>query len=317
MLGYDEDAAAYAALAEKIKAAIFREYFSQTGRLACNTQAAYINALKFNLYPDRDKIIEGLNRRFELDLYKIKCGFAGAPQLCTVLAEQGLFDLAYDFLFNEEFPGWIYEVNLGATTLWERWNSVSPDGTIADNEMNSLNHYSYGSVSEFLYAYALGLRAAEPGWKKAIIEPHPDARLKKVCGSYDSISGKYECAWEVLEDGRLKVDVTVPFDGQAVLTLPADPEKRVLTLDAGSYSFTYEPETDFRKLYGWDSRLRDLLKDERAAAVLQELSPVMFGIAHDEERGAMTIRGAAFMPFIPVDMETAGKVVDKLGAILA
>ena len=317
VLGYEGDAAVYAALAEKIRTAIFREYFSQTGRLASNTQAAYINALKFGLYPDRDKIIEGLNRRFELDLYKIKCGFAGAPQLCTVLAEQGLFDLAYDFLFNEEFPGWIYEVNLGATTIWERWNSVSPDGTIADNEMNSLNHYSYGSVSEFLYAYALGLRAAEPGWKKAIIEPHPDARLKKVCGSYDSVSGKYECAWEVLENGDMKVSVTVPFDAQAVLTLPADPEKRVLTLDAGSYTYTYTPEKDFRKLYGWDSKLRDLLKDERAAAVLQEFSPVMFGIAHDEERGAMTIRGAAFMPFIPVDMETAGKVVEKLGEILA
>ena len=121
----------------------------------------------------------------------------------------------------------------------------------------------------------------------------------------------------MLEDGQLKVSVSVPFDAQAVLTLPADPEKRVLTLDAGSYTYTYTPEKDFRLLYGWDSRLRDLLKDKRAAAVLQELSPVMFGIAHDEERGSMTIRGAAFMPFIPVDMETAEKVVERLGKILA
>lgn len=107
-----------------------------------------------------------------------------------MLAEAGLFELAYDFLLKEGFPSWLYSVNLGATTIWERWNSVGEDGVISDTGMNSLNHYSYGSVMEFVYAYAAGIRPLEPGFAKAVIAPHPDIRLRKMECSYHSVSGK-------------------------------------------------------------------------------------------------------------------------------
>ena len=105
-------------------------------------------ALKFGLWRDRERLVSQFTERLKKDKYRIRCGFLGAPLLCTVLAENGLSELAYDFLLQEGYPGWMYAVNLGATTVWERWNSVGPDGTISNTGMNSLNHYAYGSVME-------------------------------------------------------------------------------------------------------------------------------------------------------------------------
>lgn len=93
--------------------------------------------------------------------------------MCTVLADNEMEDLAYDFLFYEGFPGWLHCVNLGATTIWERWNSLLDDGSISGTGMNSLNHYSYGSVMEFVYRHTLGIQEAAPGFSKAILAPKP------------------------------------------------------------------------------------------------------------------------------------------------
>lgn len=102
------------------------------------------------------------------------------------LCENGMEDLAYHFLFKESFPSWLYCVNLGATTIWERWNSLLPDGTCSGTGMNSFNHYSYGSVVEFLYAYVGGIRALTPGFKHAVIAPVPDMKFRYFKASYDS-----------------------------------------------------------------------------------------------------------------------------------
>ena len=114
-LGKDADARYFRTLQDKIREAVLKEFFSPTGRLAIDTQSAYIIALKFGLYIDKDKLIEGFKARLQKDLYKIKCGFVGAPLLCTVLGEIGEIELAYDFLLREDFPSWLYGVNLGAT----------------------------------------------------------------------------------------------------------------------------------------------------------------------------------------------------------
>jgi len=142
ILGRREDAAHYTALADKIKSGILREYFTPSGRFALDTQVSYITALKFGLWVDRERLLSQFRERLKRDGFRIRCGFVGATMLCTVLAENGLIELAYDFLFKEGLPSWLYCVNLGATTIWERWNSVGPDGTISDTGMNSLNHYS-------------------------------------------------------------------------------------------------------------------------------------------------------------------------------
>ncbi|MCD8106038.1 MAG: glycoside hydrolase family 78 protein [Lachnospiraceae bacterium] len=220
VLGKTEDAAHYGDLEEKIEAAIYNEFFTPSGRLAINTQSAAVIAMKFGLGQDREKLKAQFRARLQQDLNQIKGGFVGAPLLCTVLAEAGMVELAYDFLLKEGFPSWLYSVNLGATTIWERWNSVFEDGTISDTGMNSLNHYSYGSVMEFVYAYVAGIRPLTPGFKSAILAPHPDIRIPKVDCTYDSVNGKYVSNWEICADGRLKVHLEIPFNCEAEVELP-------------------------------------------------------------------------------------------------
>ena len=137
------EAEEYEARAEVIKKAILDEYFSSTGRLSVDTQTGYLVALKFGVYKDKERILEGLQKRFKQDLNRLKGGFVGATMMNCVLAEHGMVEKAYDLLSYEGFPGWLYAVNLGATTIWERWNSVLPDGSISGTGMNSLNHYAY------------------------------------------------------------------------------------------------------------------------------------------------------------------------------
>ena len=109
----------------------------------------------------------------------LNTGFVGTAYLCQALTKAGLVKEAYTLLLQEDYPSWLYEVNMGATTVWERWNSVLPDGKISGTGMNSLNHYSYGSIEAWMYKKVCGLTATEPGFKKAVIEPHTEPEAWK------------------------------------------------------------------------------------------------------------------------------------------
>ena len=314
-LNKEEDAAHYLELEEKIKEAVLNEFFTPSGRLAIDTQAAYVIALKFQVYRDRSRIVEQFKGRLKQDMYQIKCGFVGAPLLCTVLAEAGEYELAYDFLLKEGFPSWLYSVNLGATTVWERWNSVMPDGTISDTGMNSLNHYAYGSVMEFVYAYAAGIRPAEEGFRKAVIAPHPDVRIPEIACSYDSVSGRYVCNWKIEKDGKFRVHIEIPFNCEAEVKLPGY-EKEVMTLAAGNYDFIYQPEKDLRKPYGRHTTLARIAKNGQAMGILGKYTPALAGIAAsgDPEMGSNSLEELShigFLPFDPAALETAiGEISD-------
>lgn len=309
ILGYTEDAARYRTLSEKILRGILDEYFTPNGRFALDTQAAYVVALKFGLWIDRERLMSQFVERLKKDGFRIRCGFVGAPMLCTVLAEHGLVGLAYDFLLKEGFPSWLYCVNLGATTVWERWNSVGPDGTISDTGMNSLNHYSYGSVMEFLYAYGLGLRPAEPGWRRAVIAPHPDYRLGWMEGSYDSVAGKYVCNTRVNADGTLDVHIEVPFGCEARVELPHS-GREPKTLCAGIYDYHYQPTKDYRKPFDGKTPLVALAANPAALDILLELVPAIGGMAKSGDPefgygGLADLRGMSFLPIEPEQLEQA------------
>ncbi len=313
-----EDAVHYRDLEEKIKAAVLNEFFTPSGRLSIDTQAAYVIALKFKVYRDRARIVKQFKTRLKRDMYQIKCGFAGAPLLCTVLAEAGEYELAYDFLLKEGFPSWLYSVNLGATTVWERWNSVMPDGTISDTGMNSLNHYAYGSVMEFVYAYAVGIRPLEAGFKKAAIAPHPDVRIPKMNCSYNSACGKYVCDWEIEKDGKFSVHIEVPFNCEAEVRLPGY-EKDVMILSSGTYDFSYEPKSDLRKPYGRNTTLARLSKDGQAMGILGKYTPPLAGIAAsgDPEMGANSLEDISHITFLPIDPNALETAIEEISDIIA
>ncbi len=317
ILGYEQDEMKYRAHAEKIREAILNEYFTPNGRLAMDSQTGILVALKFGICKDREKLISQLKARFKKDMYKIKGGFVGATMMCTVLGENGMSDIAYDFLFNESFPGWLYEVNLGATTIWERWNSVLEDGTISPTGMNSLNHYSYGSVEEFMYAYAAGIRPKTAGYREIIIDPHPDVRLKFLNASYNSVRGKIVCEWKIRDDGDISLHVEIPFGTHATLHLPGNSSELVKELESGVYDITYTPDRDYRKPFGWDCRLSRLAGNADAKNILKKYVPPLAGMMHDPETACNTFRELSHMGFLPIDPEGLKKAVAELEEVTA
>ena len=242
LLGKAEDEARYATLAEEIHRYILDEYYTPNGRCAVTTQTAYVLTLFYRLNEDRPRALKSLIELIRAKGNKFVTGFVGTPLIQRVLSGAGENGLAYHMLFNEEYPGWLYEVNLGATTVWERWNSMEPDGRVSSTGMNSFNHYALGSVGEWMWRYMAGINPAEdcPGFKRAVLSPVPDARLGRLAADFVSPAGAWHVDWQVQDPKHVSLRVTVPFDCEAALFLPwakGCPER---TLAAGEYSFTLE-----------------------------------------------------------------------------
>lgn len=307
-LGYEEDAKHYALMAENIRSAVLDTYFTPAGRLSVDTQAAYITALKFGLWRDKDVLVRQLMRRMRYDGFEIRCGFAGAPLMCSVLAEHGMEELACDLLLQRGFPGWMYCVELGATTVWERWNSLLPDGTCSGTGMNSLNHYAYGSVMEYVYGHLAGLRPGCKGFRNAVIAPKPDIRLGHLECTLNTVSGRFVSNWRICEDGALSVHLEIPFGCTADVTLPRS-GREPFSLAAGSYDFNYLPDRDYRTLYSMETRLSALAEDEAAQAILREEAPALFGVLMENNREFTTqsfrqLSSAFFLGMSPQKIET-------------
>lgn len=302
-LGNQADAEKYTTLAESIKAAIQAEFLTPKGRLAVNTQTAYVLFLYFDLVPEttRHRIIADFEAKLLEDDVHLKTGFVGTPYLCEALTKSGLTELAYSILLNEDYPSWLYAVDLGATTIWERWNSVLPDGKISGTDMNSLNHYAYGSIVEWLYRSVLGIQAdpAQPGYRHFYLKPAPSAQLGAASGEYDSSSGKIKSAWSILEDGNLSFAFEVPTLSTATITLPhcqADEiegqlqelglvqaeivqigDGATFTVGGGAYAFTYKPLKAYKTNYSIAMTYRELLETKATRTVIFDQLPMLKG----------------------------------------
>ena len=308
ILGKSEDKNYYFYLCEIVKENIFREFFTETGRLSIDTQTAYIISLRFNIYIKKDVIIEQFKKRLKKDLYKIKTGFVGTPLFCQTLAENGMSDIAYDLLLQEDYPSWLYAVNLGATTIWERWNSVLPNGEINSTGMNSLNHYSYGSVIEFLYKYSAGIQASKYGFSNFVLAPLPNSKLKYINSSYNSMNGKIVSNWKILETGELELYFEVPFNTKATIILPYSNEKPI-SVESGQYSYKYIPNKDLLSIYDVNTRINVIKKDQ---GVFKELLKVNSTLSHfidhaDEEQLNLSILEVSNLFYTGVSKEALEK----------
>ncbi len=276
VLGKDDDADRFTALSERIRQDLMQDYYSPSGRCCVNTQTAHLLTLAFDLHPNRKKAEACLRERLQWADGKLQTGFVGTPLLCPTLSSLGMHQEAYDLLLNEDLPGWLYEVKMGATTVWERWNSVDPDGHMSSTGMNSLNHYAYGSIVEWIWRWCAGLEPVEAGFRKVHLHPVPDPRLGSLDAAYNSASGLYEVHWKCLDANHLTVSVSVPEGCTAELTLPYAPESAYTaghTLGGGTYTFTYETTKPMRRGLTIDMPMGELLADPVGAKALRQLVP--------------------------------------------
>ncbi|MCR2806269.1 alpha-L-rhamnosidase [Paenibacillus soyae] len=299
VLGRADLADYYDQISEEVKSAIEDEFFSKNGRLALDTQTAYAVALFMDLVPDayRPRVVEALRKRLKLDRNHLKTGFVGTPYLNLVLSAQGCNDLAYTLLLNDDYPSWLYAVKLGATTIWERWNSIMPDGSISSTGMNSLNHYAYGAIAEWMYRVVAGINPSEeaPGFRRAELAPQPDFRLRSAKAGVETASGLYRSEWSFDDEGNLAFRFEIPFNATATVRLPRADAAAItlngnsiaangvsslqmgedfrLELDAGSYDIRYTPTRSYIKRFSTHTPLVELLYNAQAQTLIGSLLP--------------------------------------------
>jgi Bacterial alpha-L-rhamnosidase. len=224
-------------------------------------------------------------------------GFVGTPYFCRVLSDNGANEEAYKLLLNEGYPSWLYAVKLGATTIWERWNSVLPDGSIGDTGMNSLNHYAYGSIAEWMYRNMCGINPVEdvPGFRKIRLTPKPHGSLKYAKAEFNSPCGIIKSGWRLDNNGALTFEFEIPFNTNAEIILPdaliekvkvnnhalnnssikfVQKDKDVICeLTSGKYIFEYMPSKDYRYIYCTNNKIGELLANKETKAILEEIIP--------------------------------------------
>lgn len=251
LVGNKEIAAVMSTRAQTIRAAFEHEFFTASGRMAHNDQTSYALAFLYDLVPavHFDAAKSHFRRVVEDAGYLIGTGFIGTPALLPALTKLGMHDLAAKVFLNEEVPGWLYQVKMGATSIWERWDALAPDGSIYDPDMNSYNHYAYGAVCQWLMesVAGLGLDPDKPGFDGIVLDPVILPELAPVHASHDSIKGAVAAAWDIV-DGRVRYDVTVPVGctatfvtaGRANITLGDAPHQGTMTLTAGRHIIGFD-----------------------------------------------------------------------------
>ena len=296
-----------------------------------------------NLIPDKDRkrVAKDLITRLEKDRGYLKTGFVGTPYFCKALSQNGYNEYAYNLLLNKNFPSWLYPVTMGATTIWERWNSVLPDGRVNPTDMNSLNHYAYGSVVEWMYRYMAGLNPVEdvPGFRYINLTPMPDYRFKYVNSSYNSPVGLYESSWSIKENGELNFKFNIPFNATANLVLPdakleevyvngrllkdteliaiVKDENVVIELVSGVYEFKYNPTKSYIRFYNTSMSLDELLSHEEVGKLVKDNSQAVVDLmgGMGKSLSYKSMRELNHMPFFHTSEEEMDLIDEIIGNI--
>lgn len=223
VLGREEDVKYYTNLLAKIKSAFVNEYVTPNGLISSDTQTAYVLALQFDMLPENlrqqaaERLVSNIHRYGHLTT-----GFLGTPYLCHVLSRYGHTDVAYELLLKDSYPSWLYPIKMGATTIWERWDGIRPDGSFEAVSMNSFNHYAYGAIGDWMYRVIAGVDTREdaPGYKKIVIKPHPGGDFTYANLDYETLYGKVSSHWK-MDKNKFYLDVQIPANTSATLYIPA------------------------------------------------------------------------------------------------
>jgi alpha-L-rhamnosidase len=224
ILGKSADSNHYKAWREEVVRAFCRRFVTEDGLLVGNNQTSHVLALHFNLLPGSARSIAAaeLAKNIQKRSHHLSTGFLGTPYICRVLEDTGYLDVAYKLLEQETFPSWLFPVKNGATTIWERWDSWTPDKGFQAASMNSFNHYAYGAIGAWLVGTVAGIEldADQPGGSHVLFRPRPGGTITQAAASWHTVRGRVAIKWTKCNE-RLNLDLTVPAFGYATL-LPPD-----------------------------------------------------------------------------------------------
>ena len=238
VLGREDDRARYWALADEVRVAFRREYVTPSGRMASDSQTAYALGLLFGLIESEEPRQRAARRLVSLvrhNGFRVGTGFVGTALILDALCEEGEIDAAFAMLMERECPSWLYPVTMGATTIWERWDSQLPDGRVNPGEMTSFNHYALGAVADWLHRTVGGLAPLEPGYRRILVSPRAGGGITSATSRLRTPYGLASSNWRV-EDGRMELEVVVPANASAVVIPPAGGER----VEVGSGMWRYE-----------------------------------------------------------------------------
>jgi alpha-L-rhamnosidase len=279
LLGRAEDADRYAALADHVRGAFLREYVTAAGRMVSDSPTPYALAIVFGIVNDPDQRRQLGDRLAELvrsSGYLISTGFLGTPVLTDALTQTGHHAVAGRLMFQTKCPSWLFPVTMGATTIWERWDSLREDGSLNPGEMTSFNHYSLGSVADWLHRAVAGLAPAAPGYRRLRIAPEPLDQLDSARAEHETPYGRALVAWRRV-GSSLVVEAVVPPNTTAEVLLPGWSSS--IEVGSGSHEWTVDaPSPSARQAeapLGDGTSLAELIDDEGAFdAVLDAIAEV-------------------------------------------
>ena len=255
LLGQADVKAQFEAEAVATRAQFHEEYVTPNGRMVSDTQATYALAICFNILSpvQQKRAAERLVYLVRKNSFKIGTGFAATPFICEALAITGNVQVAYSMLLEKGCPSWLYAVTMGATTVWERWDSMLPDGSVNPGDMTSFNHYAYGAIAKFMYERVAGLQRVEPGWKRIRIAPAIGAEFTHASASHETPYGTVSCHWRrVKRDGsdgseNFELEVEVPYGVMVDIVVPEGKGEKQESVGHGKWSFS----TAFEPAYEW------------------------------------------------------------------
>jgi alpha-L-rhamnosidase len=245
ILGQGEDATRYAALHDRVREAFRHEWVTPSGRLSNESQTAYSLAICHDLF-DEAQLARAGARLAELVAqagYRIATGFAGTPLVAHALTKAGQLEVAYRLLLQPECPSFLYPVSMGATTIWERWDAIKPDGSLNSTGMTSLNHYALGAIADWLHRVIAGLTPTSPGYASIRFAPRPGGGLTHASASKETPRGRASVSWRDT-NGERTVEVVVPDGVEAEVVLPDHPENLIQTIGPGARVWSYVPRAD-------------------------------------------------------------------------
>jgi alpha-L-rhamnosidase len=262
VVGEDTVSRQYTELAAQVREAFAREYCTTGGRVLSDASTVYSLALAWALLPtaeQRDRAGERLADRVRAEGFHTSTGFVGTPLVMDALTAAGHLDVAYRLLLQTGCPSWLYPVTMGATTVWERWDSMLPDGSVNPGEMTSFNHYALGAVADWLHRTVAGLAPAAPGYRELLVRPLPCLALTAASARHHTPYGMAAVAWE-RADGRFTMRVTVPVGATATVHVPGRAEP--VQVGHGQHEWTVPDPCPAEPALPANPTVRDVLDHE-------------------------------------------------------